>query len=141
MNSKLNKLDVEDKLTEIYHLKSIVRYNNRPKLSEETVAEHSFYVALIGLMICDELGTSTECKYEVMIKALLHDMPEMEINDITHDVKTRLHLEDFLAHLKLSVYIFCWRLVCEGAIAIVSEEVFEKSLREVLCLLIAIFLQ
>ena len=45
MNSKLNKLDVESKLNEIYRLKSIVRYNNRPKLSEETVAEHSFYVA------------------------------------------------------------------------------------------------
>lgn len=104
MNSKLNKLDVESKLNEIYRLKSIVRYNNRPKLSEETVAEHSFYVALIGMMICDELGTSNECKYEVMTKALLHDMPEMEINDITHDVKIRLHLEEFLAQYENEYY-------------------------------------
>ena len=104
MNSKLSKLDVENRLSVIYRLKSIIRYNNRPKLTEETVAEHSFYVALIGMMICDELGTSNECKYEVMIKALLHDMPEIEIDDITYDVKTRLHLEEFLAQYENEYY-------------------------------------
>lgn len=103
-NLILNNLKTEQMLSEIYQLKSIIRYNNKPKLTQETVAEHSFYVALIGLMICDELQCGEKCKTEVMTKALLHDMPEIEINDITHDVKTRLNLSEFLAKYENEYY-------------------------------------
>lgn len=81
-----------DVLEEIYKLKNLVRYNNRTKLKDETVAEHSFFVALISLMICDDLNVSKDVMYECLIKAILHDMPEIEMNDITHDVKERLEL-------------------------------------------------
>lgn len=91
-------------LMSIYQLKSIVRYNNKPKLKEETVAEHSFYVALISLMVCDKLKLTDDIKYQAVIKAILHDMPEIEINDITHDVKEKLKLDDFLAKYEEAYY-------------------------------------
>lgn len=93
-----------DELLSMYRLKSIVRYNNKPKLTEESVAEHSFFVAMIGLKACDELNVDNQVRLEVLLKALLHDMPEMEINDITHDVKCRLHLEEFLAKYEDEYY-------------------------------------
>ena len=104
MNSKSNKLDIEDKLIELYQLKSIIRYNNKQKLTSESVAEHSFYVALMGMMISDELLLKPKYRQLVIIKALLHDMPEVEINDITYDVKTRLHLQEFLAKYEEDYY-------------------------------------
>lgn len=94
----------DKKILALYNLKSIVRYNNRFHLTSETVAEHSFYVALIGLLICDDLGVSEDVKHEVIIKALLHDMPETVINDITHDVKEKLHLEEYLANFENEYY-------------------------------------
>lgn len=86
----------DEKLLELYALKNIIRYNNKPKLKDESVAEHSFFVALIGLSICDEYHFSKDVKYEVLLKAILHDLPETEINDITHDVKYRLGLDNYL---------------------------------------------
>lgn len=91
-------------LISIYQLKSIVRYNNKPKLTKETVAEHSFYVALISLIVCDKLKLPPYDKYQALTKALLHDMPEIEINDITHDVKEKLKLDEFLAKYENAYY-------------------------------------
>ena len=43
-----------DTLLDIYMLKDVIRYNCRKHLKDESVAEHSFYVALMALMICEE---------------------------------------------------------------------------------------
>ena len=87
----------DDTLLDIYTLKDVVRYNCRKHLKEESVAEHSFYVALIALMICEEKGINDpDIIKDVLIKAVLHDMPEIELNDITHNVKERLNLRPFL---------------------------------------------
>lgn len=94
----------DEKLLDIYQLKNLVRYNTRQRLSNETVAEHSFFVALMSLMICDELKLSDELKLRIIIKSLLHDMPEIEINDITHDVKERLNLRALLEKYEMEYY-------------------------------------
>lgn len=109
MSTKPETLDLNSsywskKILKLYNLKSIIRYNNKFHLTNETVAEHSFYVALIGLLICDELKVSDDVRFEVIVKSLLHDMPETVINDITHDVKERLHLEEFLAQFENEYY-------------------------------------
>lgn len=91
-------------LAEIYKLKNLVRYNNRTKLKDESVAEHSFFVALMSLMICDTLEIDKETTYECLVKAVLHDMPEIEMNDITHDVKERLKLETILQSYENEYY-------------------------------------
>ena len=46
------------KLLDFYHLKSLVRYNTRLKLTSETVAEHSYFVSLFTMIICEELNGS-----------------------------------------------------------------------------------
>lgn len=83
-------------LYELYRLKNIVRYNTRPKITTESVAEHSFFVTVIALELCDEYHIDEATKQQILIKAMLHDMPEIEINDITYDAKERLNLRPYL---------------------------------------------
>ena len=85
-----------EQLREIYKLKHIIRYNTRRHIKNESVAEHSFYVALISLILCQENNLDDKTTKDAIIKALLHDMPEIEINDITHDAKEKLHLRNYL---------------------------------------------
>ena len=92
------------KLLDIYKLKNIVRYNNKLTLTKETVSEHSFYVALISLMICQKLKLNNDITLQVLVKSILHDMPEIEINDITHDVKERLKLRPLLKVYELEYF-------------------------------------
>ena len=91
---ELSKL--EKYLMNVYKLKNVIRYNTRNIIRKESVAEHSFYVALFALKICDEYGVSDKVKQNALVKALLHDMPEIELNDITHNVKEKLHLRPLL---------------------------------------------
>lgn len=86
----------EHELKELYKLKNIIRYNTRPRQTNESVAEHSFYVAVIALELCDEYKFNKTITNNIIIKALLHDMPEIEINDITYDAKERLNLRPYL---------------------------------------------
>lgn len=85
-----------EKLREIYKLKNITRYNTKRRLKDESVAEHSFYVALISLMLCKKYELDDKTTMDAVIKALLHDMPEIELNDITHDTKEKLNLTPVL---------------------------------------------
>lgn len=86
----------EQELKELYKLKNIVRYNTRPRQTSESVAEHSFYVGVIALELCNEFKLTPMQTHTIVVKALLHDMPEIEINDITYDAKERLHLRPYL---------------------------------------------
>lgn len=85
------------KLNNLYTLKFVNRYNCRRHLKEESVAEHSYYVALLSLMICDEKNIDdSNIRLQCITKALLHDMPEIETNDITHNAKEKMHLRKLL---------------------------------------------
>lgn len=95
----------DDTLLDVYMLKDVIRYNCRKHLKDESVAEHSFYVALLALMICEQKHIEdNDIIRQVLIKALLHDMPEIELNDITHNVKERLHLTEFLKKFEDEYY-------------------------------------
>lgn len=87
---------LEQYLMNVYRLKNVIRYNTRNIIKKESVAEHSFYVALFALKICDDYNIDETTKKQAMMKSLLHDMPEIELNDITHNVKERLNLRPFL---------------------------------------------
>lgn len=87
---------LQEYLSNVYQLKNVIRYNTRPILKQESVAEHSFYVALFALKICDDYNINENIKKDAVIKSLLHDMPEIELNDITHNVKEKLRLRPFL---------------------------------------------
>ena len=96
MSSCLNRFFTEKELLDLYKIKNLIRYNNKTKLDNENVAEHSYYVALLGLKLCDKFCLNNNIKTKVMIKALLHDIPEMYINDITHDAKIILNINQQL---------------------------------------------
>ena len=76
-----------DYLMEIYRLKTLVRYNHRLRLTNESVAEHSFFTALFVLEICDKLSVEGELKAKCIEYALLHDVPETILSDVPSDVK------------------------------------------------------
>lgn len=86
----------KEKLLEMYKLKNLKRYNHRTRLKDESVAEHSFFTTLITLELCVQFKLDNATTFTCMLKALLHDMPETELNDITYDVKLALNLYPLL---------------------------------------------
>lgn len=71
---------------DIYRLSYIKRYSNVPKLHEESVAEHGFFVGALLMKLKEQyefdLGRALEM-------AIAHDMPEMELNDCPHIIKKK----------------------------------------------------
>lgn len=83
-------LDVfsDEQITSEYVLCKIIRYNNRCKLQNESVAEHTCFVSLFCLKILAKLKLDHETERKVLILAALHDTAESRTSDIPHDVKT-----------------------------------------------------
>lgn len=73
----------------LYSLKNMKRYNNTMTIKDESVAEHSFFVALFTLFISIERGESNDQLLKNLIIALCHDLPEIEISDIPHNIKVK----------------------------------------------------
>lgn len=70
-------------------LDNIPRFSNQPRIKDETVAAHSYFVTLMVYMVAFEL---VELGYKVSIgetvrQALLHDFPEAVTGDIIYPVK------------------------------------------------------
>lgn len=73
-------------LNDIYRLSFIKRYSNVPKLHEESVAEHGFFVAAIVLELYDRYDFDLG---KALIIAVSHDMTEIELNDCPHIIKKK----------------------------------------------------
>lgn len=54
----------------------------------QTVAEHSFNVAIIAEEICRKIGISGDIRSEVMDYAIHHDVPEVILGDLPTSVKS-----------------------------------------------------
>ncbi len=99
-----------DEIEKEYVLAKTLRYNNRTHLQEESVAEHSFFVALFSLKIVQLLKLPEELELRILRLAVLHDCAESITSDIPHNVKK---LDDEIAEavVKLadnySVLQFC----------------------------------
>lgn len=63
------------------------RFNNEVHLHEENVAEHSFYVSVFAMMLCDEFAVSSNMRRVIIEKAIVHDIHEVVISDVPHNVK------------------------------------------------------
>ena len=76
-------------LEDIYILSHIKRYSTFNTISNESVAEHSFNVAAILFHLHEkysfDLGESIQM-------AIVHDMPEMELNDVPRLIKEKYPL-------------------------------------------------
>lgn len=72
-------------------LSCIIRYNNTPTLSGESVAEHSYYVAFLTMLVGDYLmnkGVVGLDKEKMMKMALVHDLEEIISGDIIKVLKS-----------------------------------------------------
>mgnify|MGYP000288745494 FL=1 len=87
-----------DEIEKEYVLAKTLRYNNRTHLQEESVAEHSFFVALFSLKIVQALKLPEELELRILRLAVLHDCAESITSDIPHNVK-KLY-PDFASFLK-----------------------------------------
>lgn len=77
----------KERVLDVYHLNNIVRYNNAPRIHTETVAAHSFFVIYFVHMLCQKYSLPGKLRLQAMELAMAHDIPEVIINDITHDAK------------------------------------------------------
>ena len=71
----------------VQNLSSLIRYNNKFHIHKENVAEHSFYVALYTMKLCEFLDLNEEVSNTAIKLALIHDVHEIELSDIPHNVK------------------------------------------------------
>ena len=70
--------------TKIYRLEYIIRYSNVPRVHDESVASHSFFVAAIVLKLHDKYRFNLGLALQM---AISHDMPEYMTNDLSHETK------------------------------------------------------
>lgn len=78
-------------LTFLYKMKYLNRYEAYPRITYETVAEHSYFVAFYTMLICDKLGLADKISNVAIKIALNHDVPEIILSDIPHDSKEVLN--------------------------------------------------
>lgn len=78
-----------DKLedTTVMRLGEIIRYNNRPKIKHENVAEHCLYVATTVIKICNYYNIDSETRSKALEFAITHDLGEIFLGDIPYDTK------------------------------------------------------
>lgn len=74
----------------LQRMSNMIRYNNEVHIHNENVAEHSFYVAVYAMEISDILDLSIYYRRLVVEKALIHDIHEIELSDIPHNVKKNI---------------------------------------------------
>lgn len=79
-----------DNVRSLYRLSHMSRYATWPRICSESVATHSFYVVLFTMMICDELRVASYIRLEAMEIAVVHDLPETIMNDVTYDAKQKI---------------------------------------------------
>lgn len=109
----LEKFSNDDILKE-YVLAKTLRYNNRSHLQEESVAEHSFFVALFSLKIIQQLKLPEELELRVLRLAVLHDCAEAVTSDIPHNVKKQFpNFDHFLKAVEEKYYISNWKYYIE----------------------------
>ncbi len=78
--------------SEIFNLDTIVRWDLNQIVKNETVSQHSFWVALFSTCLAEELfpdggERSIDLKLQISRYALFHDLGEAFTGDINHTVK------------------------------------------------------
>ena len=104
----------DDQIMGEYVLSKIIRYNNRTRLQNESVAEHTCFVSLFCLKIMAQLNLDHETERQVLILAALHDMAESRTSDIPHNVKANYpEMELILENIEEKYYEENWEKYIE----------------------------
>lgn|SRR3990167_5492725 len=81
-------LNIEQLITGLPNqLRYIKRFSNSRAIITENVTEHTFYVVIICLFIAEHLELEVEDKYELLKRAIIHDMEELFTGDIIRPIK------------------------------------------------------
>ena len=75
---------MKDFYDKLIRLSYVIRYSNVPRIKNESVAEHSFHVAAIVVMLYHEYRFNLG---EALLAAVSHDIPEFAIGDVTVETK------------------------------------------------------
>jgi len=67
----------------------VTRFCNSPRIKENNIAEHQYYVALYTKLLCDYLQINDEDTVDAIGYALIHDLHEGISIDIPQNVKRR----------------------------------------------------
>ena len=88
---KLRELNVLDLYGDIFPMimSQQVRYNNRHRIHNEDLAQHSFMVAYNILKIGYNYNIEDKLVHKACAMAIVHDCPEMFTSDIPHDCKVK----------------------------------------------------
>lgn len=74
-------------ITKIEQLRFQLRWNQSPRVPLTSVLGHSYFVAVLTLLICYDLGMSDSRIYNNFFCGLFHDLPEAVTRDIISPVK------------------------------------------------------
>lgn len=89
-NKALRKLNILDRYGNTFPLilADMKRYNNRIKIKNESIAEHSFFVAYNIIKIGYDYDIPENIINKAVSIAITHDIPEMYTSDLPHDCKS-----------------------------------------------------
>lgn len=82
-------IDLNEYMTNVDGLRNLVRYQSAPRVSSETVAEHSYYVAAYVLKLHNYYEFDLK---KALTMAILHDYAETFISDVPHPIKKQFPL-------------------------------------------------
>lgn len=83
----LKKENVYKLITELEKLRFQTRWNQTPRIPLTSVLGHSYFVAILTLLMCYDLNLSKDRIYTNFFSALFHDVPEVVTRDIISPVK------------------------------------------------------
>lgn len=88
------KIIFEDFITEYSDvnplvLSSQIRYNNRIRIKDEDLAQHSYYVAYNIMKLGYDFNIKQETIEKAVCRAIVHDLDEQFTADIPHDCKVQ----------------------------------------------------
>ena len=87
VKSFLQKEEAYKLITEIEKLRFQVRWNQSPRIPHTSVLGHSYFVALLTLLMCYDLNLCEDRLYTNFFCGLFHDLPEAVTRDIISPVK------------------------------------------------------
>ena len=103
INNRLWETEKEE-FEKLSVLSNISRYNTRYRIKNESVAAHSFYTIWFTSKLCASMNLSPRVTMLAMEAAMVHDIPEIYINDITYDCKKLVpELEEILKPYELAI--------------------------------------
>lgn len=87
------KTPIELTLGDVYRSLDVKRWQIVKTNRQQSVAEHSYMVAMIAARICHHTGRSQHFTNEVVRYALTHDLPEVLTGDLATPLKRMLGVE------------------------------------------------